>query len=66
MRRVERVGEGPIMPGGAPYMLVANLDESIANCLTWDLFRQGKLAHLLVASPSYLYIVRTSSKPPSV
>lgn len=47
----QAVREDPIMPGGAPYMLIANLDESIANCLTWDLFRQGKLTHFLVASP---------------
>ena len=38
------------MPGGSPYMLIANLDESIVNCLTWDLFRQGKLARFFVVS----------------
>ena len=31
-------------------MLIANLDESIVNCLTWDLFRQGKLGKFLVVS----------------
>ena len=38
----------PILPGGSPYMLIANLDKSIANCLTWDLYRQGKLSRFLV------------------
>lgn len=49
---VERAGlkKTPAMPGGSPYMLIANLDESIVNCLTWDLFRQGKLTRFFVVS----------------
>lgn len=37
-----------LLPTGAPYMLVANLDESIANCLTWDLYKKGMLKHFFV------------------
>lgn len=47
----------PVMPGGSPYMLIANLDESITNCLTWDLFRQGKLSRLLVVRCSLQYSI---------
>ena len=50
--RAQELQATPIMPGGSPYMLIANLDESIANCLTWDLFRQGKLTRFLVVGPS--------------
>lgn len=41
-----------LMPTGGPYMLVANLDESIANCLTWDLYKKGMLKHVFVVGLS--------------
>ena len=40
------------MPGGSPYMLVANIDESIVNCLTWDMYKKGMLARMLAVISS--------------
>ena len=51
MRKAGGLQAGPIMPGGGNYMLVANIDESIVNCLTWDLFRKRMLSHFFLVSP---------------
>ena len=45
------------MPGGSPYMLVANIDESIVNCLTWDMYKKGMLARMLAVTPSMCHPV---------
>ena len=57
MRRQNSLGGGPIMPGGSPYMLVANIDESIVNCLTWDMYKKGMLGRMLAVTPSLCHPV---------